>query len=65
MGLIRVIDRGPGIDGKEAVRIFDRFYQADRSRSRGGAGLGLSIVRAIAEALGGSADVVSPTRRGR
>ena len=64
MGLIRVMDDGPGIDPKEAKRIFDRFYQADRSRSRGHAGLGLSIVRAIAEALGGSADVLSPPEGG-
>jgi signal transduction histidine kinase len=45
-------------------RIFDRFYQGDRPRTRGGNGLGLSIVRAIAEALGGSADVLSPAGGG-
>ncbi len=60
MGVIRVTDRGPGIDPHQAARIFDRFYQGDRRRSSGGTGLGLSIVRAIAEALGGSADVRSP-----
>jgi two-component system OmpR family sensor kinase len=49
---------GPRIPSEEADRVFDRFYQADRSRSGGGTGLGLAIVRAIAKALGGSAEVV-------
>ena len=60
MGFMRVADNGPGIPAVEASRVFDRFYQADRSRSGAGTGLGLAIVRAIAEALGGSAEV-SPT----
>lgn len=53
---LRVVDHGPGIEPDAAERIFDRFYRADggRSRDRGGSGLGLSIVRSIVTAHGGS-----------
>lgn len=53
---VDVTDDGPGIPDASLGQVFDRFYRADPSRSRtsGGAGLGLSIVRAIVEAHGGS-----------
>jgi signal transduction histidine kinase len=56
-----VRDSGAGIARADLDRVFDRFARADPGRSRhtGGFGLGLSIVRAIAEAHGGSAQVRS------
>jgi two-component system OmpR family sensor kinase len=62
-----VIDDGPGIPPHERQRVFERLYRTDPSRSRaaGGAGLGLSIVRAIVEAHGGEAHITSgPGGRG-
>jgi len=55
--VLEVADRGPGLGEHDAGRVFERFYRADESRSRdsGGAGLGLSIVAAIAGAHGGRA----------
>lgn len=52
---LRVTDTGEGIPPYDLPHVFDRFYRADRARSRatGGAGLGLAIVRAIVEAHGG------------
>lgn len=54
-----VEDDGPGIPAAERDRVFERFHRvdADRSRSSGGAGLGLAIVQAIAEAHGGRVTV--------
>jgi two-component system, OmpR family, sensor kinase len=62
---LAVEDDGPGIAVAERDRVFDRFHRADAHRGPG-AGLGLSIVRAIAEAHGGSvAATASPEGGGR
>lgn len=54
--VLRVLDRGAGFAESDLPRVFDRFWRADPSRSRdvGGSGLGLSVVRAIAMAHGGT-----------
>ncbi|RAG81558.1 two-component sensor histidine kinase [Streptacidiphilus pinicola] len=50
---ITVLDRGPGLQPEDLDRIFDRFYRATAARSLPGSGLGLSIVREVAEEHGG------------
>jgi signal transduction histidine kinase len=55
---IDVSDRGPGFSPEVAERAFERFTRGDAARTRSGAGLGLAIVQAIAEAHGGSATIV-------
>ena len=57
--LLVVSDTGPGIPPEDRPRIFDRLYRGDRSRSERGLGLGLSLVKAIAEAHRGSVSVDS------
>jgi signal transduction histidine kinase len=51
---IEVADEGPGMTEADAARAFDRFHRAGHT-ARGGSGLGLSIVAAIAAAHGGRA----------
>ena len=55
---IDVSDQGAGFDADLAERAFERFTRASESRSGEGAGLGLAIVRAIADAHGGRAEIV-------
>ena len=59
--VLDVIDGGPGIDPDKIERIFERFGRGDdaRSRATGGVGLGLAIVRAVADVHGGSCVVAS------
>ena len=59
--IFEVSDNGVGIDAEEQGRIFERFYQSDRrlSRAHEGCGLGLSIVRSVVKAHGGTVSVAS------
>ena len=62
--VLSVRDTGVGIRPDELPRIWDRLFRGDASRSERGLGLGLSLVRAIVEAHGGTVDVVSEPGRG-
>ena len=59
--VVRVVDSGPGLPPEQAQHVFERFWRADkaRTRARGGSGLGLAIVAQIVGAHGGSVDFQS------
>jgi len=63
---IVVHDSGPGMPADDARRVFERFYRADKARTRpqGGSGLGLSIVSAIVAAHGGTVTADSAPGQG-
>jgi two-component system, OmpR family, sensor kinase len=52
--IVRVSDRGKGVEAAELPLIFERFYQTAEGRRRGGTGLGLAIARRVVEAHGGT-----------
>jgi signal transduction histidine kinase len=61
---IRVTDTGMGIAAGEQPKIWDRLYRGDKSRSQKGLGLGLSLVKAVIEAHGGTVRVTSEPGQG-
>lgn len=64
--VVEVADTGSGISAEHLPHIFDRFWRAEKSRSRrtGGSGLGLAIVRKLVEAHGGSVSATSVEGQG-
>lgn len=64
--LVSVVDTGIGISPEDLPSVFDRFFRADRSRNRasGGTGLGLSVVKQLVEAHGGTVWAESEAGRG-
>ena len=64
--VIQVIDGGPGLPPEDAAHVFERFWRADkaRSRQRGGSGLGMSIVAAIVAANEGTVRFDSSVEHG-
>ena len=65
--IIEVADEGIGISDEQKKHIFERFYRADKARSRetGGTGLGLAIAQTIVKAHGGSIKVHNNTPKGK
>jgi len=63
-GKLAIADTGIGISKDDLPHIFDRFYQADESRSQGGFGLGLSLVKKIADVHGWPIAVKSTSGKG-
>jgi signal transduction histidine kinase len=62
--ILSVSDTGEGIEAHDLPQIFERFYRADKSRSRGsddsvGAGVGLTVAKHLVEAMGGKLSVES------
>lgn len=61
---VRFADNGPGMTGEEQARAFEKFYQADRSRSSSGNGLGLSLAKRIVDLHGGTIEIQSQPNHG-
>jgi len=63
-GEVSVRDHGPGVASEDASRVFDRFWRSDKARHLPGSGLGLSIVKDVAESHGGSVTLERPSDGG-
>jgi signal transduction histidine kinase len=63
-GVLSVQDTGAGIRPDEIPRIWERLFRGDQSRTERGLGLGLSLVKAVVEAHGGSVQVRSELNHG-
>lgn len=63
-GSVIVSDSGPGIPVEEHEQVFERFYRTEGARSFPGSGLGLSIVRHVAESFGGQARIIDDGQPG-
>ena len=63
-GEISVRDHGPGVAAEDAARVFDRFWRSNDARHLPGSGLGLSIVKDVAESHGGSVTLERPVDGG-
>ena len=62
--IVEIQDHGCGMTKDAQQRIFDKFYQADKSRKQEGVGLGLSLVKRIVDMMGGSITVTSAIGEG-
>ncbi|WHY77600.1 HAMP domain-containing sensor histidine kinase [Neobacillus sp. WH10] len=61
---VEIKDQGIGISKQNQVRIYEKFFQADKSHSKEGSGLGLAIVKKIVEICGGDIKFISELGRG-
>ena len=62
--VVHVIDAGPGVPDNEKARIFERFGRGRHTSAIAGSGVGLAVVRALMEAMGGSVSVVDGPKGG-
>ncbi len=62
--IVEIQDHGCGMSEEAQKRIFDKFYQADKSRKQEGVGLGLSLVKRIVDLMGGAVTVTSSLGEG-
>ena len=62
--ILYAADNGAGIAAEDLVRVFERFYRADRARASRGSGLGLAIVKHVVETAGGEVEALGAPAEG-